>query len=60
MKKGDVVMIYIDPMTEKGKEGRAELLECVSGRSDSCATEYWEVKFLTDGFVTHRFIKKKF
>ena len=59
MKKGDVVMIYSDPITEKEKEGKAKLLECVSDRSDSCATEYWEVKFLTDGFITHRFIKKK-
>ena len=59
MKKGDVVMIYIDPMSEKEKEGKAKLLECVSNRGDNCATEYWEVKFLIDGFVTHRFIKKK-
>ena len=49
-------MIYYDPITEVEEEGKAKLLEYVSTGS---ATEYWEVKFLTDGFVTHRFIKKK-
>jgi len=59
MKAGDVVMIYIDPITEQEEEGLAKLLECAENRSDNCATEYWRVKFLTYGSVTQRFIKKK-
>ena len=56
MKKGDIVMIYIDPVTETKEEGQAKLLKCPR---TSRTIDYWKVKFLTDGFVTHRFIKKK-
>ena len=57
MKKGNVVTIYEDPITEKVEEGDAELVKRLKYLSDDC--EYWKVRFL-DGYgdICHRFIKK--
>jgi len=62
MKKGDVVMIYEDPVTEQKPEGPSELLKLISsdGQLDeNSRLEIWKVKFLDDGIVTERSIKTK-
>jgi len=53
----DIRMIYLDPITEKEKEGKAKLLKCIISRKGEI-TEYWKVKFLSDGFVAERWIKR--
>ena len=59
MKKGDVVMIYQDPLTQEKEEGQARLIRCVGDQNDGCCTEYWQVKFLGDGYVVHRMVKRE-
>jgi len=54
MKKGDVVMIYWDPITEQKPEGKAKLLKLLDSAG---GVQYWKVKFLADGMVTERTIK---
>jgi len=56
MKKGDIVMVYEDPITQEKPEGEAELVQCLVGYG---ILEYWEVKFLATGEVTTRNIKVK-
>lgn len=56
MKKGDVVMVYHDPVTEQKPDGKAELLKLLFVQGE---LEYWKVQFLDDGMVTPRFIKAK-
>jgi hypothetical protein len=59
MKKGDIVTIYIDPLTKQKAEGQAQLIRFISEAHDM---EFWKVKFLggEDGDpIVHRFIKKK-
>lgn len=59
MKKGDIVTIYQDPLTEKNKEGQARLLRFINEDHDM---EFWEVKFLVAGAeepLVYRFIKKE-
>ncbi len=46
MKKGDVVMIYKDPITEKEPEGKARL---VKKQHESDYSEFWQVAFVEDG-----------
>jgi hypothetical protein len=53
-KKGDIVMVYEDPITEQKPEGKAKLLAFVNNFGE---LENWEVKFLDDGTVTTRAIK---
>lgn len=58
MKKGQVVTIYEDPITQTKVEGQARLLrkECDLGDG----LEYWAVKFLGYEDITlHRTIKAK-
>ena len=60
MKKGDVVMVYSDPVTEQKPEGKAELLKFISddGQLDEeWSLQTWKVKFLDDEMVTTRTIK---
>jgi len=57
MQKGDIVMIYEDPITEQKPEGKAKLLKLILGSTYELET--WQVKFLNDGVVTARHIKVK-
>ena len=54
MKKGDVVMVYRDPITEQMPEGKAELLKFINSDGE---VEYWKVRFLDAGESVYRFIK---
>ena len=62
MKKGDIVMIYQDPVTEQKLEGKAELLKFIGSNGqldENSILETWQVKFLDDDMVTTRSIKTK-
>ena len=57
MKKGDVVMIYEDPVTELKPEGKAELLKLISDDgllTQKSSLQTWKVRFLDDEMVTTR------
>jgi len=54
MKKGDIVMIFEEWLTETKPEGKAKLIERVNADDEG---EQWLVKFLSDGFSCLRFIK---
>lgn len=54
MKKGDIVKIYDDPYSCEKFEGEAELLRKL--KEEQGGQEYWEVKFLLDGFRTQRWV----
>jgi len=56
MKKGDIVMVYENPITQEKPEGEAELVQRLVGYG---ILEHWEVKFLATGEVTTRNIKVK-
>lgn len=55
MKRGDIVKIYQDPITERELDGEARLITPVpySGKD----FEQWLVEFLDDGMRTVRLIK---
>ena len=57
MKKGDVVMIYEDPVTCKVLEGKAKLVKDIS-YTYRTGFERWEVNFVNDpeGAVVERMI----
>ena len=57
MKKGDTIIIYEDPLTQKIEEGKARLLSKIKSGLNTGDMEYWKVKFLSDGFITDRRIK---
>jgi len=59
MKKGDVVIIYEDPVTETKPEGEAKLIKKLAFSSVIPTKEYWTVKFVSDGAVVDRFIRSK-
>lgn len=54
LKKGQKRTIYVDPFTEKVAEGKAMLVKKVS---DSVRSEYWKVRFISDGMTVQRQIK---
>ena len=57
MKKGDIVKIYEDPITKEKPEGQAKLINRISRSGNKVARfETWEVKFLSDGYITERTI----
>lgn len=56
MKRGDIVVIFEDPLTEKKIEGKARLIRL---ESKDHSTERWAVKFLDDGMIVDRHIKIK-
>lgn len=67
MRPGDIVTIYLDPVTEQRPEGDAELVkqrELESGVFNygphTSTLEYWSVRFVDDQdkAVYDRFIKK--
>ena len=57
MKKGDVVIVYKDPETQKITEGAATLIK--KNKDGSCPgdQEFWEVKFSPDPYSYYRWIK---
>ena len=56
MTKGDIRMIFEDPLTEKRKEGKAKLIAGPAKMSTS-QMEYWLVRFLEDDYQVRRWIK---
>ena len=56
LKKGDVVVVYHDPMNCENPEGAAKLLKF---RKKDFEQEYWEVMFVDDNFKTARWINIK-
>ena len=56
MKKGDVVSIYEQPLTETKYEGEARLISFIKRGN---IIELWRVKFIDDGQVVSRAIKIK-
>jgi len=56
MKKGDIVKIYVRPLSEEGFEGNAKLISFIQDLHDNL--KYWNVKFISDGFITERAIKR--
>lgn len=56
MKKGDVVMIYQDPITQKKPEGKAKLLK-LEIRDKSGEMEYWKVLFKNEDETYFRWVK---
>jgi hypothetical protein len=48
LRKGQVVMVYEDPVTETRPEGKAQLLDLIEKYTDGI--EHWWVQFLDDDF----------
>jgi len=55
MKKGDIVKIYEQPVTEIKYEGKAKLIFFI--RVLNVGVELWRVKFLSDGEIVSRAVK---
>gem|GEM_PF-2599835 len=55
MKKGDVVKIYEQPLTETKFEGEAKLISFI--KYLNVDVELWRVKFIDDGQIVSRAIK---
>ena len=56
MKKGDIVNIYIDPITCTELDGKAELLDGPTEVYEYL--EEWRIRFIEDNFITLRTIHK--
>ena len=58
MKKGDIVKIYIHPLSEEDYEGTAKLIKKIKGIDlyNGRELERWEVEFESDGFICERLI----
>lgn len=52
-KKGEILMIYEDPLTQTKEEGWAKLLRKIMEHDRS---EYWRVEFLDDDSVAYRWV----
>lgn len=59
MKKGDIVSIYEQPLTETKYEGEAKLVSFIKQLNSAVnyGVELWQVKFINDGMVVSRAIK---
>jgi len=55
MKKGNIVKIYEQPVTEIKYEGKAKLVSFI--RVLNVGVELWRVKFLSDGEIVSRAVK---
>jgi len=55
MKKGDIVEVYEQPLTQTKSEGKAKLVSFI--RLLDIGVELWRVKFINDGQVVGRAIK---
>ncbi len=56
MEKGEIRMIFEDPLTCEKEEGKAKLIAGPAKMSTS-QMEYWLVRFLSDGYQVRRWIK---
>ena len=54
MKRGDIVMIYDDPITKERPEGKARLMKRLNSSDPNM--QQWQVRFLSDRVITERFI----
>lgn len=55
--EGDVVTIYMDPLTERLEEGEAELVALLRGVDEGVSI--WEVEFLDEpGMIVTRSIRE--
>jgi len=59
VKKGDIVSIYEQPLTETKYEGEAKLVSFIKQLNSAVnyGVELWQVKFINDGMVVSRAIK---
>ena len=57
MKKGDIVKIYEQSLTETDFEGEAKLISFI--KQLDIDVELWKVKFICDGQITSRAIRIK-
>lgn len=55
LQKGDLVMIYSDPISKKVEEGQAVLVDKIA---TGFLTDYWRVRFLEDGHICNRWVMK--
>ena len=55
LKKGDVVKIYEQPLSETKFEGEAKLISFI--RFLNVGVELWRVKFIDDDMIVNRAIK---
>lgn len=56
-RKGDLVMIYQDPLTREKEEGQAVLLDRLLC-DPVCGADFWRVRFIEDGLITERFVSR--
>ena len=61
MKKGNIVSIYEQPLSETKYEGEAKLISFIKQLNSAVnyGVELWQVKFIDDGQVVSRAIKIK-
>jgi len=57
MKKGDIVQVYEQPLTQTKPEGEAKLVSFI--QKLNTRVELWRVKFIEDGQIVSRAIKIK-
>lgn len=53
MQPGQIVTIYAEPISHTDPEGEAELIRKIA---HSFGQEFWEVRFIDDGFTCARWI----
>jgi hypothetical protein len=59
MKKGQIVIVYFDPITRTQKEGSAKLMHKLTERTDKdYRLETWSIKFLKSGIVCTRTVRE--
>ena len=56
MKKGDVISIYYDPITQQDEEGKARLIKKKLDLGNGM--EYWTVKFIGNGDIPSQSYRK--
>lgn len=63
MKKGSIVNIYSKPYSLDEFEGKAKLIKKLSDYTSKDIVgntiEQWEVKFISDNYVTSRFVSER-
>jgi len=57
MKRGDIIQVYEQPLTQTKPEGEAKLVSFI--QKLNTGVELWRVKFIEDGQIVSRAIKIK-
>jgi hypothetical protein len=59
VRKGDIVMIYEDPITKEKPEGNATLIKKLFSTMEGTNwhTEYWQVRFINEEAIFERTIR---